>query len=177
MGDSITEFWQNYTTNFFDYTYINRGISGQTTSQMLLRFRQDVINLRPSKVVILAGINDIAQNTGPTTVTEIMENVISMVQLAEVNKINVILCSVLPANHFYWNQKITPAKQVLELNKSINDYATLHKIDYVDYYSVMVDEYDGLQKVLGDDGIHPNQDGYQVMEKIVKPFIEKRLVI
>lgn len=168
MGDSITEFWKVNDPHFFSSNnFINRGISGQTTPQMLLRFRQDVLNLKPSTVVILAGINDIAENTGPITIEQIMGNIISMVELSKANKINVILCSVLPANKFNWNPKLQPADKVIELNQMIAAYAYMNKIAYVDYYATMVDEHKGLQKQYGEDGVHPNKDGYKVMEELL----------
>ncbi|WP_298396519.1 SGNH/GDSL hydrolase family protein [Flavobacterium sp.] len=168
MGDSITEFWKVNDHNFFSSNnFINRGISGQTTPQMLLRFRQDVLNLKPSTVVILAGINDIAENTGPITLEQIMDNISSMVALAKANKIKVILCSVLPANKFNWNPKLQPADKVIELNQMIAAYADKNKITYVDYYKAMVDENKGLQKQFGEDGVHPNLDGYKVMEDLL----------
>lgn len=168
MGDSITEFWSNYNSTFFiENGFVNRGISGQTTSQMLLRFRQDVIQLRPSKVVILAGINDIAENTGPISIENIMGNIISMVELAKANHIEVVLCSVLPANKFDWNHKIQPADKVLELNKLIQKIAEENSLNHVDYYSNMVDGNNGLKKIYGDDGVHPNKEGYKIMEQLL----------
>lgn len=166
MGNSITEFWR---PGFFkDHSsFINRGISGQTTPQMLLRFRQDVIDLYPSSVVILAGINDIAHNTGPTTIKAIYNNIISMSELAKSNDIDVILCSVLPANNFPWRQEIKPADKVIELNRLVSEYASNNNITYVDYYSAMVDDNKGLRKDLGDDGVHPNAKGYAIMEKMI----------
>jgi lysophospholipase L1-like esterase len=174
MGDSITEFWQVNDGNFFaSNAFLNRGISGQTTPQMLLRFRQDVIALQPKVVVILAGINDIAENTGPTTIEGIMNNIISMCQLAKANQIKVILCSVLPANRFNWNPKIQPAEKVIALNKEIKDYATKNGIPYVDYFSAMVNNENGLDKKYGEDGVHPNLEGYKVMEALVMEAIKK----
>lgn len=168
MGDSITEFWKVNDLNFFtENPFINRGIAGQTTPQMLLRFKQDVINLKPETVVILAGINDIAENTGPITIDQIMENIISMVELAKANNIKVVLCSVLPANNFYWNPKLKPANKVIELNLLLKNYAKANKISYVDYYSAMVDNEKGLQKKYGEDGVHPNLEGYKVMETLL----------
>jgi lysophospholipase L1-like esterase len=168
MGDSITEFWKVNDPIFFtSNNFINRGISGQTTSQILLRFRQDVIELKPSTVVILAGINDIAENTGPITINAIFGNIVSMVELAKANKIRVVLCSILPANHFYWNLKSEPADKVVVLNKLVKSYANKNKIPYVDYFSVMVDENKGLDKKYGDDGVHPNLEGYKLMEKLI----------
>lgn len=174
MGDSITEFWKVNDGNFFSANpYYDRGISGQTTPQMLLRFRQDVIDLKPSAVVILAGINDIAENTGPITIEQIMGNIISMVELANANNIKVVLCSVLPANQFNWNPKIKPAEKVIALNVLIQKYATKNNITYVDYYTAMVDDQKGLQKNYGDDGVHPNLEGYKVMETILSKSLEQ----
>lgn len=168
MGDSITEFWKVNDAAFFtENPFIDRGISGQTTPQMLLRFRQDVINLKSETVVILAGINDIAENTGPITIDQIMGNIISMVELAKANKIKVVLCSVLPANNFYWNPKLKPADKVIELNLLLKNYAKANKISYVDYYNAMVDNEKGLLKKYGEDGVHPNLEGYKVMETLL----------
>lgn len=168
MGDSITEFWKVNDLNFFtENSFIDRGIAGQTTPQMLLRFKQDVINLKPETVVILAGINDIAENTGPITIDQIMGNIISMVELAKANKIKVVLCSVLPANNFYWNPKLQPADKVIELNLLLKKYAKANKISYVDYYNAMVDNEKGLLKKYGEDGVHPNLEGYKVMETLL----------
>ncbi|MFZ4105819.1 MAG: GDSL-type esterase/lipase family protein [Flavobacterium sp.] len=168
MGDSITEFWKVHHKSFFTSNFfINRGISGQTTPQMLERFQQDVIDLKPSIVVILAGINDIAENTGPRTTKEIMETIILMVELALVNKIKVILCTLLPSNHFYWNPKLKPADKVIALNKLILEYSQENKISLIDYYSAMVDVENGLEKKYGADGVHPNLEGYKVMENLI----------
>ncbi|WP_418262639.1 SGNH/GDSL hydrolase family protein [Flavobacterium faecale] len=172
MGDSITEFWKNVHPDFFEgKNYINRGISGQTTPQMLIRFRADVIELKPTAVVILAGGNDIAGNTGPSTPEMIMNNLISMVELAKANQIQVILCSVLPANYFYWNPKEKPANTVIALNKQIKEYACAHNILYADYYSALVDEYHGLPTRYSADGVHPNKNGYLVMGPIIEKII------
>ncbi|MGV3696100.1 SGNH/GDSL hydrolase family protein [Flavobacterium sp.] len=174
MGDSITEFWKTTDLGFFNKTgYIDRGISGQTTSQMLLRFRQDVINLKPKVVVILAGINDIAENTGPITLEQIMGNIASMCELAKSNSINIVLCSVLPANTFPWRPDILPADKVIALNGMLKDYAQSHSIVYVDYYSEMVDDRKGLNAKWGDDGVHPNLAGYKVMEALLEPAVAK----
>jgi lysophospholipase L1-like esterase len=168
MGDSITEFWKVNDNDFFTTNnLIDRGISGQTTAQMLLRFRQDVLDLKSSKVVILAGINDIAENTGPITLEAVFGNIVSMVELAKANKIKVVLCAVLPSNKFYWNPKLQPADKVIALNKMIKAYALKNKIPFVDYYSEMVDENKGLDKKYGDDGVHPNLNGYKLMESLL----------
>ena len=156
MGNSITELWTTVSPSFFDNkNYINRGISGQTTPQMLIRFRQDVINLNPFAVVILAGINDIAQNTGPSTIQMIKNNIISMIELANSNKIHVILCSVLPVEKFPWFPKILPAQKVVDLNKELRQYDDKNNIFCVDYFSLMVNETMGMKKELAKDGVHP----------------------
>lgn len=176
MGDSITEFWQPSYPNFYaDNGLINRGISGQTTPQMLLRFRTDVINLKPDAVVILAGINDIAENTGPITLEESLGNIISMVELAKANNIKVVLCSVLPANTFWWNAKIKPADKVIALNTMIKAYAEKNKITYIDYYSPTVNNEKGLDKKWGDDGVHPNANGYKLMEPLLIKAVSETL--
>lgn len=174
MGDSITEFWKINDELFFtSNSFINRGISGQTTSQMVVRFQQDVIDLKPTTVVLLAGINDIAENTGPISLNDILKNIISMVTMAKENKIKVVLCSVLPANRFSWNLKIKPAEKVIELNKMIKTYADANQITFVDYYDAMVDHENGLQKKYGEDGVHPNLSGYIVMEELLVNALKK----
>lgn len=172
MGDSITEGWLKFDPDFFSgKPYINRGIGGQTTPQMLLRFRQDVINLQPKIVVILAGINDIAGNTGPSTLEMILNNIISMAQLAKANSISVILSSVLPANNFYWNPGTKPAEKVIALNQMIQHYTQTNVIPYVDYHTSMKDSEDGLRKEYGPDGVHPNTEGYKVMGEILEKIL------
>ena len=176
MGNSITEGWLKYHPEFFKgKPYINRGISGQTTPQMLVRFRQDVIDLNPSAVVILAGINDIAQNTGPISLEMIFGNIKSMVELAKANDIQVILCSVLPANSFSWRPSIIPTEKVIKLNGLLKSYALANNILYVDYFSAMADASNGLKTELGIDTVHPNKDGYLVMEPLVEDGIKKAL--
>lgn len=176
MGNSITEYWRAYDSSFFiNNGYINRGISGQTTPQMLIRFRPDVINLKPSVVVILAGINDIAENTGPISLENIFGNIVSMIQLAEASKIKVVVCSVLPASAFPWRPQIKPAEKVVALNGMLSYYCKEHHIVYVDYYSNMVNEEKGLDKKYTRDGVHPNLDGYKVMEPLVEEGIKKAL--
>ncbi|WP_367392252.1 SGNH/GDSL hydrolase family protein [Lewinella sp. LCG006] len=177
MGNSITEGWPGHVPGFFQNpAYVNRGISGQTTPQMLVRFRQDVIALQPVAVVILAGINDIAGNTGPTTVTAIMDNITSMAELAKANGIEVILCSVLPAAAFPWAPDIEPIAEVLALNSMIKAYCGVNNFTYVDYFSAMADAENGLQAALTYDGVHPNKAGYEVMAPLVEAAIEEVLV-
>lgn len=176
MGDSITEFWLKIHPEFFkDKPYIDRGISGQTTSQILIRFRPDVINLQPNVVVILAGVNDIAGNTGPMTPEKILDNIKSMVELAKNNDIKVILCAVLPANDFYWRPNDKAAETIIHLNQLIHSYAKQHHIPYVDYHTTMTDKKNGLPKEFSDDGVHPNLKGYQTMEPLLEKAIQQVL--
>ncbi len=173
MGNSITEFWAKRDSSFFiDNGYIDRGISGQVSAQMLLRFRQDVIDLKPTVVVILAGTNDIAENAGPISLQRIMDNIVSMTQLAQVNNIKVILCSVLPAYDFPWHKGLQPAEKIVKLNSMIKSYCDENNIPYVDYYSKMVDNQKGLQPKLTVDGVHPDHEGYRVMDSIVQETLK-----
>jgi lysophospholipase L1-like esterase len=174
MGDSITEFWKTLYPDFFmNKQYVNRGISGQTSPQMLIRFRADVIELKPSVVIILAGANDIAGNTGSATLEMIMHNIISMTELAEKNQIKVILCSVLPANLFPWKQESdNPADKIVLLNEMIQKYANENDIVYLDYYSSMVNDQKGMIADYSDDGVHPNKIGYQIMSPLVENAIQ-----
>jgi len=176
MGNSITEDWKSLSPNFFlDNNYVNRGIGGETSSQMLLRFRSDVINLKPSAVVILAGINDIAENQGPISIPDIARNIFFMSQLASENNIKVILCSVLPAYDFPWRPGLNPKDKVISLNDLIQKHAQEKSFEYVDYFSSMVDERKGLIKEYGNDEVHPNLEGYRVMESIIQKSINKVL--
>ena len=176
MGNSITEGWGNLYPAFFkDKPYINRGISGQTTPQMLIRFRPDVINLKPAVVVVLAGANDIAGNTGPSTLEMIADNIYSMAELAKANGIKVVLSSVLPAYDFPWRPGMEPAPKIAALNKMIKAYAMQHGCVYLDYYSAMVDERQGLKAELTYDGVHPNEAGYKVMSPLAEKAIAEAL--
>ena len=176
MGNSITEDWKSLSPYFFlDNNYVNRGIGGETSTQMLLRFRSDVINLKPSAVVILAGINDIAENQGPISIPDIARNIFFMSQLASENNIKVILCSVLPAYDFPWRPGLNPKDKVISLNDLIQKHAQEKSFEYVDYFSSMVDERKGLIKEYGNDEVHPNLEGYRVMESIIQKSINKVL--
>lgn len=178
MGNSITEGWITQMPEFFaGKPYINRGIGGQTTPQMLIRFRQDVIHLRPKVVVILAGINDIAGNTGPSTLEMIEDNLHSMTELAQANGIQVVLCSVLPAYDFPWRPGQEPAEKVVELNRRIQAYASRVGAVYCDYFSAMADERNGLPAALSDDGVHPNREGYAIMAPLVEKAIARALLM
>lgn len=176
MGNSITDCWADTVPEFFEENnYAGRGISGQVSSQMLVRFRQDVIDLKPKAVVILAGANDIAENDGYMSNEGIMNNIISMCELAELHGITPILCSILPCDHFYWlrNSNIYPAGRILEINKMIRDYANKKGYEYVDYYSSMKTPKGGINPSYSRDLIHPNRKGYEVMMPIVKRAIDK----
>jgi lysophospholipase L1-like esterase len=176
MGNSITEGWSNQDPGFFSgKPYLNRGISGQTTPQMLIRFRPDVINLKPAVVVILAGINDIAGNTGPSTLEMIEDNLASMVDLAKANGIQVVLSSVLPAFDFPWRPGMQPAEKVVQLNSWIKNCAEKSGCIYLDYFTPMADKRNGLKEELTSDGVHPNLAGYKVMEPLVESAIQQAL--
>ncbi len=176
MGDSITDFWIDKDSSFFaNNPYLDRGISGQTTGQMLLRFRQDVINLKPSVVVILAGINDIAQNNGPEKMEDIFGNIVSMVELAKVNHIKVVLSSVLPAFALGWRPAIDPVPKVKALNEMLKSYANKNDITYLDYFTAMADARKGLPANLSKDGVHPNLEGYKIMEPLAEKAIDEAL--
>lgn len=177
MGDSITEGW-NLAASFPGKPYVNRGISGQTSSQMLLRFRQDVIELQPKVVVILAGTNDLAENTGPATLPQVEGNLASMAQLAQANGIRVVLCSVLPSAGFPWHPELgDPAQRIAALNEWIKRDAAQEHLPYVDYYSAMKDAAGGLPPNLSHDGVHPLPAGYAVMAPLAESGIEASLKI
>lgn len=169
MGDSITDFWPNRTSSdFFNKNNIvGRGISGQVTSQMLVRFRRDVLDLKPKYVAILAGTNDIAQNQGYINAENIVGNIISMVEIARANKIKPIVCSILPAAKYPWRPEIQSVPMVQKINQMLKDYCKKHKVKYIDFYTPMADENNGLPKKYANDGIHPTSDGYAVMEKVL----------
>ena len=179
MGNSIIEAWKNKSPDFFEKNgYIDRGISGQVTHQMLLRFKSDVIDLKPKVVVILAGTNDIAQNSGFVTIRAIAESIFSMAELADYHGIKVILCSVLPAIDYPWHTGLEPAPKIIELNEMLRKYAVEKYFLYVDYYSNMVDDKGGLKVpdyTSQDDLVHPNMNGYKIMEKLVEAAIAKAL--
>tara|TARA_R110001592_G_scaffold3788_12_gene21656 strand:+ start:7941 stop:8627 length:687 start_codon:yes stop_codon:yes gene_type:complete len=176
MGNSITIGWLNKRPEFFEgKPYINRGISGQTTPQMLLRFRQDVIDLNPKVVVILAGTNDIAGNTGPSTPKMILDNIKSMAELARANGIKVIISSVLPAFDYPWKPGLNPNEKIPALNKLLKEYTEANGHIYLDYYTAMADDRNGLPKKYADDEVHPTAAGYAVMEPLVEAAINKAL--
>ena len=176
MGNSITDSWAQYFGSMFpDKPYVGRGISGQTTPQMLVRFRQDVIALRPTVVVILAGTNDIAGNTGPSTLQMIEDNLASMTELAQANGIRVVLASVLPVFDYPWRPGLEPAGKIVTLNTWIRQYAAAHHAVYLDYHSAMADERQGMRAELSTDGVHPNEAGYRVMAPLAEQAIARAL--
>ena len=178
MGNSITQGWGDHFPEYFDNpNYLNRGIGGQTTPQMLLRFRQDVIKLYPKVVVILAGTNDIAGNTGPSTLEMIEDNLYSMAELAKVHNIEVVLCAVLPVFDYPWQTGLEPAEKIIELNRRIKNYANTHGFVYADYFAPMVDERNGLKDEYTYDGVHPTRAGYEAMAPIADEAIAKALML
>lgn len=175
-GNSIFELWAPFfATMFSGKPYVGRGISGQTTPQMLVRFRQDVIALHPAVVVILAGTNDIAGNTGPSTLEMIEDNLVSMVELAKANGIRVVLSSVLPAYDYPWKPGLEPALKIVALNAWLKVYAATHHVTYLDFHSTMADERMGLRRELSEDGVHPNAAGYRVMAPLAEKAIAAAL--
>jgi len=174
MGDSITDAWK-LSDSFPGKPYVNRGISGQTTPQMLLRFRSDVIALKPKVVIILAGTNDIAENTGPITLEGIEENFVSMTELAQKNGIRVVFASVLPAARYPWRPEIQPVEKIQALNHWLKDYAARSGETYLDYFSAVSDQKGGLRADLGDDGVHPNPAGYAIMAPLAEKAIASAL--
>jgi lysophospholipase L1-like esterase len=185
IGDSITDSWDNpkYGGFFLGKPYVNRGISGQTTPQMLIRFRPDVIALKPKVVVILAGTNDIAGNTGPMTLEAIQGNITSMAELARLNRIRVVLASVLPVSDYENTPEGQPRNQttgrppekIRALNQWMKNYATQNKLIYLDYYSAMSDDKGFFKDELSNDGLHPNDKGYQVMAPLAEQAITRAL--
>jgi lysophospholipase L1-like esterase len=166
LGDSITEYWKLGDPALFGAGVIDRGISGQTTGQMLVRFRQDVIDLHPAAVHLMAGTNDIAGNSGPTTLATVQGNIQSMVEMAEAQGIRVILASIPPAADFPWRPGLHPARTIETLNAWLQGYAAGKGIGYVDYHAVLADGSGGLGKALANDGVHPNRDGYALMKPL-----------
>ena len=176
LGSSIFERWSDVSPAFFhNRNYINRGISGQISPQLLIRFRQDVIDLHPAAVVILAGSNDIAGNTGHVTNGVIMDNIKSMTELAKLHGIKVILCAYLPVFDYPWRKGLEPAEKIISLNRSIKAYAENNGLVLLDYFTPLADERNGQQKALTLDGVHPNAAGYAVMAGVTEEAIAKAL--
>ncbi len=178
-GDSITDGWGRNagteSTFFPGRPYVNRGISGQTTPQMVVRFRQDVVDLHPRAVVILAGTNDIAGNTGPMTPEMTEDNFRSMADLAKANGIRVILASITPVADYPWRPGLEPAPKIRALNAWLKDYCERHSYTYLDYYSAMTDADGGMKSGISVDGVHPNVKGYAIMQPLAQAAIDKTL--
>ena len=177
MGDSITEGWKDLNPKFFSKNnFINRGIGGQTTPQMLIRFKPDVIHLDPDLVIILAGTNDIAGNSGPSSVNMILDNIFSMAEIARCNDINVFLCSILPVYAYPWNDKIKDVPKIISsVNSQLKKFAKYNELTYVDYYSEMVSDNHGLESIYAHDGVHPTKDGYDVMENVIQSSLSNSI--
>jgi lysophospholipase L1-like esterase len=175
FGDSITDAW-NLEESFAGKGYINRGIGGQATPQMLLRFRQDVVGLEPRVVVILAGTNDVAENTGPETLEDIEGNLASMVEIAEANQIHVVLSSILPVAAYPWHKEIRPVDKIVALNTWMKSFAAGRGLVYLDYYSALVDDHHGMKAAFSEDGVHPDKAGYAVMQPLAERAIKEALL-
>lgn len=173
MGDSITEGWSQKTPALFSQGRVNRGISGQTTPQMLVRFRPDVIELKPRVVHIMAGTNDIAGNTGPSTPEMMQANLMSMVELAQAHKIAVILASIPPASRFPWRPGLETAEKIAAMNEWLKGYAAGRGIVHADYYAAMANESGGMKPGLANDEVHPTAEGYEVMNPIAETAIRE----
>jgi lysophospholipase L1-like esterase len=176
FGDSITEAW-NLDESFPGKVYINRGIGGQTIPQFLLRFHQDVVDLKPKLVVILAGTNDVAENTGPETLEDIEGNLASMAEIAESNHFRVVLSSILPVASYPWRKEIQSAEKIATLNNWMKGFAAGRGLAYLDYYSALVDEHYGMKAGLSEDGVHPNKARYAVMQPLAEYAIQDALRI
>tara|TARA_Y200000002_G_C22582651_1_gene621566 strand:- start:121 stop:909 length:789 start_codon:yes stop_codon:yes gene_type:complete len=179
MGNSITQGWSHFNASFFkNNPFVNRGIGGQTSPQMLVRFRTDVVNLNPKAVVIMAGTNDIAGNTGLISIENTAENIFSMAEIAMANNIAVYICSTLPAIDFLWSPGLDPASKIVKLNTILKNYCKENGLTYVDYYAAMVDADGGLKVpdyTGANDLVHPNKQGYKVMEKIILASLKNSL--
>ena len=177
MGDSITEEWSNlYPKYFTEKGYINRGIGGQTTPQMLIRFKPDVVDLKPEIVVVLAGTNDIAGNTGPSNAKMITDNIFSMAEIAKAYQMKVVLSSILPVYEYDWAREIKdPPSTIQAVNDALKQYASDQGLIYLDYFSSMVDERQGLNSDYTSDGVHPNESGYILMSSLAEEVLSELL--
>ena len=175
MGNSITEGWFNQHPDFFRRNnFAGRGIGGQTSSEMLVRFRQDVINLHPEVVAILSGTNDIAMNNGYIALENTFQNIVSMCELARFNNIKVLLCSVTPATGFGWRPQVDPRPLIPQLNKMLREYAeATDGVEWVDYFSAMAGADNGMREGLSPEGCHPNGEGYKIMERVLVKALKR----
>lgn len=176
LGDSITDRWGRKVGTFFPgEPYINRGISGQTTPQMLIRFQQDVVHLHPQAVIVLAGTNDIAQNTGPSTPEMIEDNLASMAAIARHYGIKMIIASILPAARYPWRPKVNGVQEIRDINRWLKSFCEQNRLVYLDYYSALVDDAGGMRPGLSSDGVHPTARGYEIMAPLAAAAIRKAL--
>ena len=178
IGNSITEGWPRLDSAFFQtgpYAYVGRGIGGQTSGQTVLRFRQDVLDLKPAVVVLLVGTNDVAENNGPYDPQHTLNNLMTMVELAQAHRVRVVLASVTPAAEFPWRKGLAPGPKIVALNQQIKAYAAQQKCGYLDYHTALADEQQGLKKGYGNDGVHPNLAGYRVMEPLLNQAVADAL--
>jgi lysophospholipase L1-like esterase len=177
LGSSIFEFWKTRMPEYFSThkAYIDRGIGGQISPQLLLRFQQDVIALKPKAVIILAGSNDISGSRGHVTTGRILDNIKSMVELARVHNIKPILCAYLPVNEYPWRKGIEPAGKIIALNNAIKAYAAQNRLTLLDYFTPLADSHNGQKAELTIDGVHPNAAGYKIMAKVTDEAIAKTL--
>ena len=178
IGNSITEGWVREDSAFFKgkaYEYVGRGIGGQASGQTVVRFRADVIDLHPAVVVVLVGTNDVAENNGPYIPQTTLNNLMTMVELAQAHGIRVVLGAVAPSTDFWWRKGLNPAPKIIALNKQISAYATQHHLVYYDLHTALKDEQDGLKKAYGEDGVHPNLAGYRVMEPLLNQAVAAAL--
>ena len=171
IGDSITELWGLDDSGLFSGGIVNRGISGQTSPQILLRFEADVVALKPAAVHILAGTNDVAGNTGPTSADQYKNNIRAMVTLAKSNGIKVILGAIPPAGHFAWKPDLKPAAQIIALNSWLQSYSKAEKLEFIDYHAALVTGDGAMNPELSFDGVHPNHQGYRVMTRVVRSSV------
>ena len=173
VGDSITEGWTEFNPGFFqENNMVNRGISGQTTPQMLIRLKQDAIHLDPKIIIINGGTNDIWGNTGPSTPEMIIDNLCSMAEIASKNNIQVVLSTILPVYQYPDRDDIIdPPKTISFINSVLQDYCNKNSLAFLNYFSPMADEKKGLRSDYGSDGVHPNKQGYSVMEQVVRETI------
>jgi lysophospholipase L1-like esterase len=177
LGNSITEGWVRSDSNFFiQNNYIGRGISGQTSTQLLLRFRQDVVALKPKAVVLHIGTNDVAENTGPYDPDFSIGNIQSMVEIAKMNGIKVVMAAVLPATKFEWRRSLgNRSAMIVDLNKRLKEYAHKNKIPFIDYHFAMKNEQNGMNPDIAEDGVHPTMKGYKMMENLVQQALKEVL--
>jgi lysophospholipase L1-like esterase len=176
LGDSITDRWGRKVGTFFPgKPYINRGISGQTTPQMLIRFQQDVVHLHPAVVVLLAGTNDIARNTGPSSPAMVEDNISSIVSIAKQDGIRVVLASITPAAHYHWRPDVNGAADILEVNRWLKSFCEKNNLVYLDYYSAMADDSGAMKPGLSSDEVHPTVQGYELMAPLAEAAIQKAL--